>query len=712
MSFHLQRQQVSARISSKENRSKLYYHCSLAIILGIINQNVFWMPEVLAQTLSVGDSITNQATGSFVDFANSSATTNIESNIVSVTISEVAGITISNPIVIEPSATTIGAAAAQFQGVAGVNTDDILYFDFVITNIGNDPTQFFIPGKPFQVDGGTQYSEIQIIEVKNALGTTIPLPGNVAKIDLPATGANTGDTTVLGIPGGSIPASGSVKVRIPIKVTGGSGTSVKVLLGDTGPNDNGTGTVNKPYTASTTTPNTDVYTKDNSNNTSLNTPISGENNGMPNGGEKEASRFGLAPIIAKPQVIGFKSAKLTDSNADNKINSGETVTWTIDYVNTGTIDVPNFQITDVLPVDVTKSGSVTLIVGGSGQATPTINNSYTGTNTTPGTTDKLFTTAISLKAGGMIKVTIPVTINPGIMGTLFNQATATADNLPVIGIKTDNAGVTTDLPTNIQNPPYGIVIPSSSISQIITSSIDPTTITVEALPVAGSPNLLLVKRITAINGLPNKINGESLTSYEHVDAYDNNYIIIPTRPFPADPQKDTDKWPNTTSTSETATVSTFLIGASNGGTVKSKDSIEYTIYYLSTGDSEAKNVLLCDRVPDNVTFIPNAFNNILAGTGGLPTADRGIAIKTGINPIQSYTNTADGDLAQYFPAGVEPSTVYPNIRCSKPDPLNPTMQLPNNNGAVVVNLGNIPKADSSGNPSTSYGFIRFRGLVK
>jgi uncharacterized repeat protein (TIGR01451 family) len=210
-----------------------------------------------------------------------------------------------------------------------------------------------------------------------------------------------------------------------------------------------------------------------------------------------------------------------------------------------------------------------------------------------------------------------------------------------------------------------------------------------------SPNVLLVKRITAINGLPNKTTGESITGYEHFNTYDDNVITIPTQPTSTDPQKDTDKWPNN--------ASGFLLGTTNGGSVKPNDSIDYTIYFLSAGDSTANNVLLCDRVPANVTFSPNTFTNTSTNPSGVA---RGIAVQFGSNPPSYYTNSADSDLARYFPPGIEPNTVYPTINCGR-DPLypnDPTKFLPNDNGAVVVNLGNQPAGD--------YGFVRFRGLVK
>jgi uncharacterized repeat protein (TIGR01451 family) len=667
------------------------YLLPIALLLG--SQSWLWLRPVRAASPTPGTIIENQATGSYVDDADNS-TKNIESDKVTLTVAEVAGITISDPAISEPSAATIGANAASYQGIAGVNENDILYFDFVITNAGNDPTQFFIPGAPFQVSNGNfdraQYGSVQIIEVKDGTGAVVPLPGGVTKIDIPAVGANTGDVGILGIPGGAITVGGSVKVRIPIKVTGTSGV-VKVTLGDTGTNDNGAGTSNQTYTASSTT-GADVKTTDNSNNTSLNNPISGEADGTPVGGEKEASRYGATNIVASPQIQGFKSAKLTDSNSDGKINPGETVTWTISYANTGTADVTNFQITDVLPTGVTKSGAIA-IMGGNGQTSPTANPSYTGTNTTPGTTDTLLNAPITFKAGGTIVVTIPVTIDTGVTGTLTNQATAKADNLPLVGISTDNAGATTDLPSTVTNAPYSLTIPASSVSQTIGGTVDPTTINVTAI--ASNPNLLLVKRITSVNGGTTTVNGDDLAVYrdESTNPYDDN-TIDPTLPKPQYPHKDTDKWP---------TLSTFLLGGTNGGQIKPNDEIDYTIYFLSAGDSTANNVTFCDLVPEHQSFVPTAFNSYTAASGGLNGTDRGILVSTSGTSL-AYTNLADGDTASYYPPG---ATLPPACKKSATDPI-PV----NTNGAVVVNLGAIPNATAAGSPNDSYGFVRFRVRAK
>lgn len=665
---------------------------SLATILGVIGYNLFWLPAALAQTVTAGTTITNQATGSFIDSADNSVK-DLESNIVSVTMAEVAGITISDPNISEPLASVIGTSATPFQGIGGVNQDDILYFDFVITNTGNDPTQFFIPGQPFQVTNGvfdrTQYGAVQIIEVKNGAGAIVPLPNNVSKIDIPAVGAKTGDLDILNIPDGAIPANGSLKVRIPIKVTGNSGTKIKVLLGDTGINDNSADTVSQTYTTSNTL-GIDVHTKDNlNNNTPFNSLISGEVDGLPAGGEKEASRYGEISIVAPPQVQGFKSAKLViDRNNDNRINPGDTVVWMIDYANTGNVDIPGFQITDILPIGVNKSVPITISIAGNQTIIPVINNDYVGNNITPGTTDNLLKDPIIFKAGGLIKITIPVVVNNGVVGNLVNQAVAKADNLPVNGIFTDNIGQTSDLPLGLQT---NIAIPNGSVEQLIAGSIDPTNITV-----ISNPQVLLVKRITAINGSSITRDGTNLASYEDDPAnpYDDNDNAPPTTTYP---QLATNKWPATIS----HTSSDFLLGAINGGTIKPNDSIEYTIYFLSTGDSPANNVLLCDRVPSNVTFIPTAFNSYVDKSNNSVNESRGIlALINGVKA--SYTNVADGDAIRYFLPGSDPKDVYPKINCGGK----------NDNGAVVINLGSLPNATTPATPAGSYGFVRFQGRVK
>lgn len=209
--------------------------------------------------------------------------------------------------------------------------------------------------------------------------------------------------------------------------------------------------------------------------------------------------------------------------------------------------------------------------------------------------------------------------------------------------------------------------------------------------VAADPIILLVKRITAINGQSTNPN----------DGTPLNSIVNDTT-SPRQNDDDNTNWP-----------SGYLRGAINGGKVKPGDEIEYTVYFLSSGDTRARNVLFCDRVPGKVTFIPNSFSNVPrsttsspSGAGIVQNTDRGILWEYE-GRQESFSNTQDGDLGQYFAARNEPSTVYPDIDCDG----DPNVTLPNDNGAVVVNLQDLPNATGSATPNTSYGFVRFKATV-
>jgi hypothetical protein len=112
--------------------------------------------------------------------------------------------------------------------------------------------------------------------------------------------------------------------------------------------------------------------------------------------------------------------------------------------------------------------------------------------------------------------------------------------------------------------------------------------------------------------------------------------------------------------------------------------------------------MFCDRVPSNTTFFPTAFNNSPDPQAPGGTNDsRGILAQ--INGIKaSHTNVGDGDAARYVPAGTVPrDATNKEINCGGP----------NENGAVVFNLGTVPNATAPATPG-SYGFVRFQGRVK
>ena len=198
-----------------------------------------------------------------------------------------------------------------------------------------------------------------------------------------------------------------------------------------------------------------------------------------------------------------------------------------------------------------------------------------------------------------------------------------------------------------------------------------------------SPDLLLVKRITAINP-------EQSTEIQF-----NNFI---------DDSTDDDNNVNWLGFDNSTQTNTYTLGEIDGGLVKPGDEVEYTIYFLSSGSETAQNVLVCDLIPENLEFSSQSFKSEPPAANGLPGAARGILWQYDGN-IESLTDGADGDAGYYFPPGVEPSSVFPNIVCDHSG-------SSNTNGAVVVNLGDLPGATNPGIPTNSYGFIRFRAKVK
>jgi uncharacterized repeat protein (TIGR01451 family) len=197
-----------------------------------------------------------------------------------------------------------------------------------------------------------------------------------------------------------------------------------------------------------------------------------------------------------------------------------------------------------------------------------------------------------------------------------------------------------------------------------------------------NPNVLLVKRITSINGSTNTFNGQDLASYNHENG---------------DTRDNDAQWP-----------SGFLLGGFNGGNVKPGDVVEYTIYFLSKGEGTANNVSICDLIPEKQTFVPS----IATWTGAplVPSAVGGSGGNSGIvaqynNQTLGYSNLADGDKARYIPA--DPSTPLPNA--CRPSP-NAALPL-NTNGAIIIELGTVVNQVNSTATDKPYGFLRFRTKV-
>jgi uncharacterized repeat protein (TIGR01451 family) len=210
------------------------------------------------------------------------------------------------------------------------------------------------------------------------------------------------------------------------------------------------------------------------------------------------------------------------------------------------------------------------------------------------------------------------------------------------------------------------------------------------------PQLKLLKRITNVTRGGNNItppNSQPFASFNE-DGIVNN-------------DDNNTKWPDSNSATgnNSDTTNDYLKGAINGGQVIKDDEIEYTIYFLNTGGLDAANVKLCDQIPLNTTFVPDAFGT----SQGIGLAFNSGALPTTQNLI--YTNDrTDTDKGKYFPAGVEPTGC---VRQTTPNVFVPITAADNVNGTISVEIPLVP--DTTGQnpfaPNDAYGFIRFRAKV-
>ena len=194
-------------------------------------------------------------------------------------------------------------------------------------------------------------------------------------------------------------------------------------------------------------------------------------------------------------------------------------------------------------------------------------------------------------------------------------------------------------------------------------------------PTVSNPRVRLVKRITAINGqTTNPNDGTNLT------AVVNDGV--------ANSSDDESNWP-----------AGYLVGGINAGAVKPGDDIEYTIYFLNAGGTDASNVKICDRLFPQQTFVTNAYG-----------ANRDVELRLGTSSVLGLTAASDtSDRTEFIAAG---GSV----------PADCNLKDTNNNGTLVVNVtgasgtGNptltaLPGSTGPGAPNNAYGLFRFKTRI-
>lgn len=169
--------------------------------------------------------------------------------------------------------------------------------------------------------------------------------------------------------------------------------------------------------------------------------------------------------------------------------------------------------------------------------------------------------------------------------------------------------------------------------------------------VAGTSNLTLVKRVTAID------------SDRETGIVNDNIANSPD---------DEVNWP-----------ANYLQGTIDTSQAAPAAEIEYTIYFLSNGNFPLTNVNLCDMIPANTTYLPGSLSFVFGSDTEGP-----------------LTDTSGDDAGEFFAGSPTDPSICP------PD---------NSKGGVLVNLATspatVPPATAPGSPNNSHGYVRFRALI-
>ncbi|WP_375499722.1 hypothetical protein [uncultured Nostoc sp.] len=694
----------------KDQKGKSYSPVIILLYL-FLNSTLLQVLPALAASPTPGTVIDNQATGSFVDSTDNTEK-QIESNTVKVTVAEVAGITIT-------SANTPGASTGSTSN-----------FDFTVTNVGNDPTQFFIPDAPSAISGGTAGTLKIVAYDPDGTGPAAAVDLTSNNITVPSGGSSTG--TLLGViasaNNGSIPAGASIVVRVPVTVTAADGQTVSVTLGNTSGQPSNS---NTPYVVGANgTGSKDLYTVDNADN------ISGESAGAPINGDttnhrQEASAIQTVTVVNTVVTVSgtvFRDAdgNVTINGSDVGTNAGST-NLTIYAINTagnvvdkatvasnGTYSLPNVPVNS--SVTLRLSNVSTVAIGATAPTTPSLPSNWvnTGENKngttetiTPGDIAITTTTAnITNQDFGIEQLPDTTNLNPASQtnpgGTATVQVPTLAGTDPEDGaLGSGNKFKIVTLPTNgtltynnvavtagqiISNynptllkldPQDGAITVSFTYAAIDAASKEDATPATVTIPFITPANVLLVKRITAINGDRTKNPNDNTPL--------NAFVDDTTSTRQAD-----DNSPNWKAN--------YLLGAIDAGKVKPGDEIEYTVYFLNAGSSNANTVRVCDRLSANQDFKGSAY-----GTS------KDVQLQLGTSTVLDLTSANDAaDRAQLISAG---DTV----------PTNCYLKAANNNGTLVIdvtgntgvpNLTTMPGSTAQGSPNDSYGFFRFVTKVK
>lgn len=332
-------------------------------------------------------------------------------------------------------------------------------------------------------------------------------------------------------------------------------------------------------------------------------------------------------------INATKAAALVDANNDGAANAGEAINYSINIANLSSSPTTNTVFADQIPAGSTYVPGTTTLNGvevpdAAGNQMPFAGNGSQVNNV--GSPPGILAPNSAAIVGFQVAIDNPV---PASITQIVNQGTVTSPEIlspPLLTSTVPPAG----------EPP--LVPPQPTIVPI-------------GVPSTAAPNFLLSKLITNVtrsgNVLPG-VNFNAPANLPNSPAFNSAFGALGI-PFQGVPN----------------------IGADNA--LQSGDEVEYTVYFLSNGGTNAINTRICDAIPAGTTFIPNSFGagvGMLLNQGGTQT---------------SLTNASDTDQGTFASPLTAVTTPCPNTN-------NPT-------GAVFFPLGDVPNIAPN-----NAGFIRFR----
>lgn len=238
-----------------------------------------------------------------------------------------------------------------------------------------------------------------------------------------------------------------------------------------------------------------------------------------------ATRSGCGLSI--PSVKAFKTVSmLVDNNNNGSPDFGDSVEWSLRYINDGTLTITGFQVSDPLDNRLTYVPSLTVTATAGSSATA--NAAYNGVAITN------MLSSATLAPGGMITIKVKTSIHG--YGTILNQGTGTGAGIPSGGVKTDTADNTT--PGTVAG--FTIACASGCLPQNAYqtgSDTDPTGIDLGLVPSAAPADVQ--GRVVGSNGrglsrmsliLIDATTGESRTSTTNTFGY-FRFTEVPTGEF-------------------------------------------------------------------------------------------------------------------------------------------------------------------------------------